>query len=44
MFDSHGLGSKAELLRTTRRLYTTYYTLGDVCDSYYGAHWRRRQD
>ncbi len=37
MFDSHGLGSKAELLRTTRRLYTTYYTLGDVCDSYYGA-------
>lgn len=37
MFDGQGLHSKAELLRTTRRLYTTYYTLGDVCDSYYGA-------
>lgn len=37
MFESRGLHSKAGLLRTTRRLYTTYYTLGDVCDSYYGA-------
>ncbi|MCM1067891.1 MAG: nucleoside kinase [Muribaculaceae bacterium] len=37
MFESKGLHSKAELLRTTRQLYTTYYTLGDVCDSYYGA-------
>ena len=37
MFDSRGLHSKSELLRTTRELYTTYYSLGDVCDSYYGA-------
>ena len=37
MFERQGLHSKAELLRTTRELYTTYYTLGDVCDSYYGA-------
>lgn len=37
MFDRQGLHSKAELLRTTRELYTVYYTLGDVCDSYYGA-------
>ncbi len=37
MFEARGLESKAELLRTTRELYTTYYTLGDVCDSYYGA-------
>ncbi len=37
MFERQGLHSKAELLRTTRQLYTTYYTLGDVSDSYYGA-------
>lgn len=37
MFEKQGLHSKAELLRTTRELYTTYYTLGEVCDSYYGA-------
>lgn len=37
MFERQGLVSKAELLRTTRELYTSYYTLGDVCDSYYGA-------
>ncbi|MBD5232888.1 MAG: nucleoside kinase [Bacteroidales bacterium] len=37
LFESRGLTSKADLLRTTRDLYATYYTLGDVCDSYYGA-------
>lgn len=37
MFERRGLHSKAELLRTARKLYTTYYTLGDVCDSYYGV-------
>lgn len=37
LFESRGLHSKAELLRTTRQLYTVYYTLGDVADSYYGA-------
>lgn len=37
MFENRGLHSKSELLRTTRELYTIYYSLGDVCDSYYGA-------
>lgn len=37
MFEERGLPSKAALLRTTRELYTTYYSLGDVIDSYYGA-------
>lgn len=37
MFEQRGLPSKAALLRTTRELYTTYYSLGDVIDSYYGA-------
>jgi len=37
MFDRRGQHSKSELLRTTRELYTVYYSLGDVCDSYYGA-------
>ncbi len=37
LFEQRGLHSKAALLRTTRELYASYYTLGDVCDSYYGA-------
>ncbi|MCH5221344.1 MAG: nucleoside kinase [Muribaculaceae bacterium] len=37
MFEQRGLHSKTELLRTKRELYTSYYTLGDVCDSYYGV-------
>lgn len=37
MFEAQGLHAKAELLRTTRTLYTTYYTLDGICDSYYGA-------
>ncbi len=37
MLEQEGLGLTAELLRTTRPLYTTYYTLDGVSDSYYGA-------
>ncbi len=37
VFEQHGLMSKARLLRTIRELYTTYYTLDGVPDSYYGA-------
>lgn len=37
MFEAEGLHSKAQLLRDTHRIFATYYTLGDTCDSYYGA-------
>ncbi|MDE6207032.1 MAG: nucleoside kinase [Muribaculaceae bacterium] len=37
MFERDGLKSKALLLRTLRSLYTTYYTLDGVADSYYGV-------
>ncbi len=37
IFEQQGLMSKARLLRTIRELYTTYYTLDGVPDSYYGA-------
>lgn len=37
IFERQGLISKARLLRTIRELYTTYYTLDGVPDSYYGA-------
>ena len=37
IFEQQGLISKARLLRTIRELYTTYYTLDGVPDSYYGA-------
>ncbi|MDE6436879.1 MAG: nucleoside kinase [Muribaculaceae bacterium] len=37
IFESEGLASKVELLRTTRKLYTVYYTLDGVADSYYGT-------
>lgn len=37
MFRNEGLESKAELLETTRRVYTTYYVLDGLSDSYYGA-------
>ncbi len=37
IFERQGLVSKARLLRTIRELYTTYYTLDGVSDSYYGA-------
>lgn len=37
IFERSGLQSKVRLLRTTRELFTTYYTLDGVADSYYGA-------
>ncbi|MCM1320327.1 MAG: nucleoside kinase [Muribaculaceae bacterium] len=36
LFRRQHLNSKVELLETTHELYTTYYTLGDLADSYYG--------
>lgn len=36
IFEMQGLDDKVRLLRTTRQLYTTYYTLDGLCDSYYG--------
>lgn len=37
IFERQGLSSKVRLLRTIRELYTTYYTLDGVPDSYYGT-------
>ncbi len=37
MFEKEGLESTALLLRTARPLYTAYYTLDGVSDSYYGV-------
>ena len=37
IFERQGLDSKALLVSTTHDIYTTYYTLGDVADSYYGV-------
>ena len=37
MFEAQGLYDKVELLRTKHELYTTYYTLDGICDSYYGT-------
>lgn len=37
LFEEEHLNDKVLLLETTRELYTTYYKLGDVCDSYYGT-------
>ena len=36
IFKSQGLDDKVALLETTRELYTTYYMLDGICDSYYG--------
>lgn len=36
-FREEGLNDKVELLRTIHELYTTYYRLDGVVDSYYGA-------
>lgn len=36
IFENQGLTDKVKLLQTTHELYTVYYRLGDVCDSYYG--------
>ena len=37
MFSQLGAQSKAELLRTTGRLYTTYYDIGGYTDFFYGT-------
>ena len=37
IFESQGLKDKVALLRTTHRIYTTYYTLDGISDSYYGT-------
>lgn len=36
-FRADGLESKAKLLEGSGKLYTTYYTLGDVADYFYGS-------
>ncbi len=36
IFEQQGLDDKVRLLRTTHDLYTVYYRLDNVCDSYYG--------
>lgn len=37
IFRRQGLDSKVRLLETTNRLYTVYYKLDDLCDSYNGT-------
>ncbi len=37
MFEIQGLPDKAELLRTIHEIYTTFYTLDGIADSYYGS-------
>lgn len=37
MYERAGMTSKVKLLRSTGRLYTTYYTLDGYPDNYYGA-------
>lgn len=37
IFEAQGLADKVELLRTSHQLYTTYYRLDGICDSYYGT-------
>ena len=37
IFEKQGLHDKVKLLRTTHELYTVYYRLDGVCDSYYGT-------
>lgn len=36
IFEKQGLDDKVKLLRTTHELYTVYYRLDGICDSYYG--------
>lgn len=36
IFEQQGLDDKVRLLRTTHDLYTVYYRLDNICDSYYG--------
>lgn len=37
IFRRQGLDDKVGLLSTTHNIYSTYYSLGDICDSYYGT-------
>lgn len=37
IFERQHLDDKVLLLKTARELYTTYYKLGELCDSYYGV-------
>ncbi|MCH5318321.1 MAG: nucleoside kinase [Paramuribaculum sp.] len=37
IFRNEGLDDKVKLLNTIHELYTVYYRLGDVCDSFYGS-------
>lgn len=37
IFEGQGLDDKVKLLRTLQELYTVYYKLDGLCDSYYGA-------
>lgn len=37
IFAAQGLDDKVRLLHSTARLYTTFYRLDGICDSYYGA-------
>lgn len=37
IFRRQGLDSKVKLLETNHELYTVYYKLDDLCDSYYGT-------
>lgn len=37
IFRKQGLNDKVRLLETTDSLYTVYYSLGDLCDSYYSS-------
>lgn len=37
IFEGQGLIDKVKLLRTTHFLYTVYYRLDGICDSYYGC-------
>ncbi|WP_290169298.1 nucleoside kinase [uncultured Muribaculum sp.] len=36
IFEKQGLDDKVKLLRSTHELYTVYYRLDNMCDSYYG--------
>lgn len=36
IFERQGLDDKVKLLHSLQELYTVYYRLGDLCDSYYG--------
>ncbi len=37
LFEQQGLDDKVLLLRTTHPIYTTYYRLDGICDSFYGT-------